>query len=126
VWLAMVFYIMYSFIAMFSTLGASTYLRKIAVPEEVAPSLAMGVTILHVTAIVVPVVAGVILNWVGYQIPFFIACFAALVMVFVTAKLNPLAQRSAAKVALDEARLAHKMAAEVPIEVSALDVTSTL
>ena len=84
VYLACVFYVIYSFIAMFSTIGASTYLRKIAVPEEVAPSLAMGVTILHVTAVVVPVAAGFILNYVGYQIPFFIACGAALVTVAVT------------------------------------------
>ncbi len=123
VWLAMVFYIMYSFIAMFSTIGASTYLRKIAVPEEVAPSLAMGVTILHVTAIVVPVAAGFILNYVGYQIPFFIACGAALIMVGVTHRLNPLAQRTAAKVAFDEARAGKVV---IATEVSALDATSTL
>jgi hypothetical protein len=125
VWLAMVFYIMYSFIAMFSTIGASTYLRKIAVPEEVTPSLAMGVTILHVTAIVVPVAAGFILNYVGYRIPFFIACAAALIMVAVTHRLNPMAQRTPAKVALDEARAAAKLAV-APTEVTALDVSSTL
>ena len=125
VWLAMVFYVMYSFIAMFSTMGASTYLRKIAVPEEVTPSLAMGVTILHVTAIIVPVAAGFILNYVGYRIPFFIACGAALIMVAVTHRLNPMAQRTAAKVALDEARAAAHIAV-APTEVTALDATSTL
>ena len=125
VWLAMFFYIVYSFIAMFSTMGASTYLRKIAVPQEVAPSLAMGVTLLHLTAIVVPVAAGFILNYVGYQIPFFIACGAALIMVAVTHRLNPLAQRTAAKVALDEERAAAK-AAPVATELTALDVNSTL
>ena len=45
-----------------SSIGGATYLRKIAVPEDIASSLAMGVTILHATAIVVPVVAGFILN----------------------------------------------------------------
>ena len=103
-YLACIFYVIYSFISQFSTIGASTYLRKIAVPEEIAPSLAMGVTILHATAVVVPVVAGIILNFVGYQIPFFIACLAALVMVGVTRKLDPQAQRTAARVALDESR----------------------
>lgn len=105
VYLACIFYLIYSFIAPFSTIGASTYLRKIAVPEEVAPSLAMGVTLLHATAVVVPVVAGFILNYVGYQIPFFIACGAALVTVLLTQRLNPKAQRTAARVALDEAKL---------------------
>jgi MFS family permease len=105
VYLACVFYVIYSFISQFSTIGASTYLRKIAVPEEIAPSLAMGVTILHATAIVVPVAAGVILNFVGYQIPFFIACAAALVMVGVTQRLNPAKQRTAARVALVVAKV---------------------
>jgi predicted MFS family arabinose efflux permease len=112
VYAACVFYVIYSFISQFSTIGASTYLRKIAVPEEIAPSLAMGVTILHATAIVVPVAAGIILNFVGYQIPFFIACAAALVMVGVTQRLNPEKQRTAGRVALDEARLASRAEAQ--------------
>ena len=104
--LACFFYVVYSFIYLFSTIASSTYLRKIAVPEEVAPSLAMGITILHATAIVVPVVAGFILNYVGYRIPFFIACGAAFLAVFVTLRLDPVAQRTAARVALDEAKSA--------------------
>lgn len=106
VYLACVFFLVYSFIMPFSSIGASTYLRKIAVPEEVAPSLAMGVTLLHVTAVIVPVVAGIILNFVGYQVPFLIACAAALVTVGLTQRLDPLKQRTAARVALDEARVA--------------------
>jgi MFS family permease len=112
VYLACVFYVLYSFITPFSTIGAATYLRKIAVPEEVAPSLAMGVTILHATAVVVPVVAGFILNYVGYQVPFFIACAAALVTVAVTHRLDPQKQRTAARVALDEARVAARAGAD--------------
>jgi hypothetical protein len=56
--------------------------------------------------VVVPVAAGFILNYVGYQIPFFIACGASLITVILTQRLNPLAQRTAARVALDEARVA--------------------
>jgi MFS family permease len=103
VWLACVFYVIYSFIAPFSAIGAATYLRKIAVPQDIAPSLSMGVTLLHATAIVVPVAAGMILNYVGYQVPFFIGCGFALVAAVVTLGLDPVRQRSAAKVALDEA-----------------------
>ena len=103
VWLACVFYVIYSFIAPFSAIGAATYLRKIAVPQDIAPSLSMGVTLLHATAIVVPVAAGLVLNWVGYQVPFFIGCGFALVAAVVTLGLDPVRQRSAAKVALDEA-----------------------
>jgi hypothetical protein len=103
VWLACAFYVLYSFIAPFSAIGAATYLRKIAVPQDIAPSLAMGVTLLHATAIVVPVAAGMILNYVGYQVPFFIGCGFALVAAVVTLRLDPVRQRTAAKTALDEA-----------------------
>jgi hypothetical protein len=117
VYLACIFYLIYSFIVPFSTIGASTYLRKIAVPADIAPSLSMGITILHATAVVVPVAAGFILNFVGYQIPFFIACGAALITVGVTHRLDPAKQRSAARVALDEATLA----ARADIQGAALD-----
>ncbi|MFH0915416.1 MAG: MFS transporter [bacterium] len=103
VWVACFCYLIYAFITPISPIGAATYLRKIAVPEDIASSLAMGVTILHATAIVVPVAAGFILNFVGYQIPFLIACGFALLTFFVTLRLDPIAQRSAARVALDDA-----------------------
>lgn len=111
VWLAALCYIVYAFIYPFSTIVSSTYLRKIAVPEDIAPSLAMGVTILHATAIVVPVAAGFILNFVGYQVPFFIACGAAIITVAVTVRIDPVAQRSPGRVAIDEARGAARAAA---------------
>ena len=111
VWLAALCYIVYAFIYPFSTIVSSTYLRKIAVPEDIAPSLAMEVTILHATAIVVPVAAGFILNFVGYQVPFFIACGAAIITVAVTVRIDPVAQRSPGRVAIDEAREAARAAA---------------
>jgi MFS family permease len=104
VWFACLFYVIYQFIAPFSAIGAATYLRKIAVPSEIAPSLAMGVTLLHATAIVVPVAAGLILNYVGYQVPFFIGCGIALVAAVMTLRLDPVKQRTAAKVELDAQR----------------------
>ena len=71
-------YVVYSFILPLSSMGATTYLRKIAPAADLAPSLAMGMTMQHAAAIVVPVATGFILNFVGYQIPFMIGCgFAA-------------------------------------------------
>ena len=87
--LACLFYLIYAFISPFSFIASTTYLRKVAVPQDVAPSLAMGVTLLHATAIVVPVAAGFILNFVGYQVPFFIACIFAVGAIFVTRRLDP-------------------------------------
>ena len=52
----------------------------------------------------VPVAAGMILNYVGYQVPFFIGCGFALAAALVTLRLDPVEQRSAARVAMDEAR----------------------
>ena len=102
-WAASFFYTIYNVITPLSTIGGATYLRKVAVPEDVASSLAMGVTILHATAVVVPVVAGIILKYTDYKIPFYIACGFALVNFVVTLRLDPKNQRCAARIALDEA-----------------------
>ncbi len=111
VWLVCFFYLIYTVITPLSTIGGATYLRKVAMPEDIASSLAMGITILHATAIVVPVVAGFILNYTGYQVPFYIACGFALVNFVVTLRLDPVKQRCAARVAADEAEAAAKQAA---------------
>jgi predicted MFS family arabinose efflux permease len=99
-------YVIYTFISPLSSIGASTYLRKIAVADDIAPSFAVGTTRQHAAAIVVPVTAGVILNYAGYQIPFMIACGFACLNFVVTQRLDPTAQRSPARVAADNARLA--------------------
>ena len=99
-------YVMYSFVMPLSPIGAATYLRKVAVADEIAPSLAMGVTLQHAAAIVVPITTGIILNYVGYQIPFLIACVFASSTFFVTRRLDPETQRSAARIAADNARMA--------------------
>jgi hypothetical protein len=75
-------------------------------PQDVAPTLAMGVTLLHATAIVVPVVAGYILNFVGYQVPFYIACLFAVAAIGVTRGLDPAKQKSAERIAADLAAAA--------------------
>ena len=99
-------YVLYTFIMPLSPIGAATYLRKVAVAEEIAPSLAMGVTLQHAAAIVVPITTGIILNYVGYQIPFLIACGFACFTFFVTRRLDPVSQRSALRIAADNARIA--------------------
>lgn len=103
VWMACFFYLIYAVISPFSYIASSIYLRKIAVPADVAPSMSMGVTLLHATAVVVPVVAGYILNFTGLRVPFYIACGFALVNILVTLGLNPIKQRCAERIALDEA-----------------------
>ena len=46
-----------------------TYFQKIALPEDIAPSMAMGFTINHVAAVVLPVIGG-LLWMLDYRIPF--------------------------------------------------------
>ncbi len=104
VWLAVGCYVIYSFIFPLSSMGATTYLRKVAANDEIAPSLAMGVTLQHVAAIIVPVATGYVLNYVGYQIPFAIAAVFAVLTFFVTRRLAPDTQKSPRRI--EEERVA--------------------
>lgn len=106
VYAAALFYLIYSFIMPLSGIGAATYLRKVAVQSEIAPSLAMGVTLQHAAAIVVPISAGIILNYTGYQIPFLIACVFSFFTIWVTRRLDPRSQKSPARLAEDAERAA--------------------
>lgn len=90
-------YLIYSLIFPISPMGASTYLRKIATTADVAPSLAMGVSMQHVAAIVVPVATGYVLNFVGYQVPFLVASVFAALTFLATRHLAPEEQKSAAR-----------------------------
>lgn len=90
-------YVVYTFIAPLAPLGATVYLRKVAPSADLAPSLAMGLTMQHAAAIVVPVVTGFILNYVGYQIPFLVAGGFAVLNLLVCRRLDPAAQKTAAK-----------------------------
>ena len=56
VWFAYLCYIGYNFLSLFS-IGTTTYLKKICRREDLAPSLAMGVSLSHFTAIVVPLLS---------------------------------------------------------------------
>ena len=52
-------------------IGVTTYLRKmLIVPEDLRPSLVVGLTMNHVAAVVVPVTGGVLWAAFGYQVPF--------------------------------------------------------
>jgi predicted MFS family arabinose efflux permease len=99
---ACLFYFIYALIAPHSQIGAATYLRKIAASADLAPSLSMGLTMNHVAAIIVPIAAGFILNYTGYQVPFYAACGVAVLTFFVCLRLDPSKQRCAARIAADE------------------------
>jgi predicted MFS family arabinose efflux permease len=100
---ALVCYVIYTFIAPLAAMGATVYLRKIAPASEIAPSLAMGLTMQHAAAVIVPIVTGFILNYVGYQIPFMVASGFAIVTIFITRRLNPADQKTPEKLEEEEA-----------------------
>ncbi len=103
---ALLCYVVYSFVMPLSSMGSSTYLRKIAPHTDIAPTLAMGLSLQHAAAIVVPIAAGFILNFVGYQIPFLIAVVFAALAIPVTQRLFPDQQKSPGRLAQDAARAA--------------------
>jgi MFS family permease len=103
VWVATACYVTYTFIAPLATMGATVYLRKVAPNADMAPSLAMGLTMQHAAAIAVPIVTGAILNYVGYQIPFLIASTFAVTTLLVSRRLDAATQKSEAKVAEEAA-----------------------
>lgn len=92
-------YILYMFIFPLSAMGAAIYLRKIAPTADIAPSLAMGITLQHAAAVAVPIATGFVLNFVGYQIPFLVASVFAVITYFVTRSLDPDAQKSSRRLA---------------------------
>jgi MFS family permease len=81
-----VLYCIDSFLYMF-VIAQTTYLNKIAPPEDVRPALSMGVTMNHTAAVIVPLIGGTLWNSLGrYDIIFYggavVAVIAFLVVQF--------------------------------------------
>jgi len=104
VYVAVGCYVVYSFIFPLSGMGAATYLRKVSAADDLASSLAMGLTMQHAAAVVVPIATGFVLNYVGYQIPFLVAIAFALMALPVTQRLSPADQKSERRRREDAAR----------------------
>ena len=67
-WVAALLYIIDQLLLGFS-ISIRTFFQKIADPEDIAPSMALGVTINHIAAVAVPVIGGML--WmIDYRIPF--------------------------------------------------------
>ncbi|MDF1548375.1 MAG: MFS transporter [Bacteroidales bacterium] len=68
-------------------IGINTYLQKIADPEDIAPSTAVGFAINHLTAVIIPVVGGLL--WVyNYKIPFIAGAFLAILSLYFVQKIK--------------------------------------
>ncbi|NOZ20509.1 MAG: MFS transporter [Planctomycetes bacterium] len=54
-----------------------TYLKRIAEPEDIAPSLAMGVTANHLASVIAPIFACLAWKYIDYRIPFTVGVMVA-------------------------------------------------
>lgn len=68
-------------------IGLNTYLQKTADPQDLAPSTAVGFTINHISAVVIPLFGGAMwmLNW---RLPFIIGAFFTLLSLYFTQKIK--------------------------------------
>ena len=94
VWFLYLTYLGYNFLFLFS-IGTTTYLRKICRPQDLAPSLAMGVSLAHLTAIVVPIVGAALWERLGYQFPFLFGTVFIFASLWLTQKIDIPRQRIA-------------------------------
>lgn len=121
IWLLYITYLGYNFLFLFS-IGTTTYLRKICRPEDLAPSLAMGVSLAHVTAIVVPVVGAALWAQLGYKFPFLFGTIFIFISIFLTQKIDVPKQRVAG--APMPITLTHEAEAEMAADGPILDLDS--
>ena len=63
----------------FGAIAMTTYLNRIAPPDELKPSLSMGVTFNHISSVSAPLIGGFAWYYFGYQVIFIAGAFFALV-----------------------------------------------
>jgi hypothetical protein len=64
-----------------------TYFQKVGDPEDIAPSMAVGFTINHIAAVVLPAVGGLL--WViDYRIPFVCGAFLSMISLIAVQKIR--------------------------------------
>ena len=84
--MAIILYVADSIFFNFS-IGLNTYLQKTADPEDLSQSTAVGFTINHISAIVIPLIGGSLwlLNW---RLPFIIGACLTIVSLYFTQKIK--------------------------------------
>jgi MFS family permease len=121
IWLLYITYLGYNFLFLFS-IGTTTYLRKICRPADLAPSLAMGVSLSHLTAIVVPIIGATLWARLGYQFPFLFGTIFIFISLWLTQKIDVSKQRIAGAPLPVELR--HEAEEEIDADAPPLPVDS--
>ncbi|MCX5842412.1 MAG: MFS transporter [Deltaproteobacteria bacterium] len=86
VWVAIILYVLDSIFFNFA-IGLNTYLQKTADPGDLSQSTAVGFTINHISAVVIPLIGGTLwlINW---RLPFMIGACLTIVSLFFTQKIK--------------------------------------
>ena len=86
VWVAIILYVLDSIFFNFA-IGLSTYLQKTADPGDLSQSTAVGYTINHISAVVIPLIGGTLwlINW---RLPFIIGACLTVVSLYFTQKIK--------------------------------------
>jgi predicted MFS family arabinose efflux permease len=66
VWLLALLYVLVNLLLM-SRIGLDTYVNRIAPPEELSPTLSTGVSLNHITSVGMSLIAGGLVNTLGYE-----------------------------------------------------------
>lgn len=70
-------------------MARSTYVKKIAInPEDVSPTLSMGLSIDHIVSMFVPWIGGLIWNAFGYEYVFLGGAFIAVIIMILTSQIK--------------------------------------
>ena len=80
---AIVLYFIYNVVMLFS-MATNTYLKRTADPGDVQPSLAMGMTTMHISAMIVPILGGMLWERFGFQVPFIVGAGFIVISLFVS------------------------------------------
>jgi hypothetical protein len=70
-------------------IGIRTYFQKIADPQDIAPSMAVGFTINHIAAVVIPAMGG-LLWMIDYRIPFLLGAVLSVCSLLVVQRIPAL------------------------------------
>jgi MFS family permease len=86
VWVAIILYVIDSIFFNFS-IGMNTYLQKTADPGDLSQSTAVGYTINHISAVVIPLIGGTLwlINW---RLPFIIGSCLTVISLYFTQKIK--------------------------------------
>jgi len=85
-----VLYVLYCLDNLFflGSIGLNTYLHRICLPEDLMPSLAMGISVNHAAAVAVPVIGGFLWAKLGYQTTFFGGAVVVAISVLTVLKMK--------------------------------------